>query len=81
MTKVISTSKRERGRDACLSVMVNASAGVIVMMSVIVKVNAIVGVIVIIVIFFLLHNHDVDCYEEYQKSGEAFEKFGEHSRS
>lgn len=43
MTKLFFTSKRQRGRDVCVSV--NASAGVIMMVS------AIVSVIMIIVIF------------------------------
>ena len=45
MTKLFFTSKRERGRDVCVSVIVNASAGVIM------TVSAIVSVIVIIVVF------------------------------
>ena len=47
MTKLFFTSKRERGRDLCVSVIVNASAGVIMMVS------AIVSVIMNIVNFFL----------------------------
>ena len=47
MTKLFFTSKRERGRDLCVSVIVNASAGVIMMVS------AIVIVIMIIANFFL----------------------------
>ena len=45
MTKLFFTSKGGRGRDVCVSVIVNASAGVIMIVS------AIVSVIMIIVIF------------------------------